>query len=139
MKRVSEFRALSSDHHRALVFARKAYKFDAKDDADLCRFWGDVELYFRRELVPHFEIEELYLGRQLKSMGHVVLAERLIDEHHELASFFFQKSNRTEVELHCFGKLLEKHVRFEERELFELAQKWLTSDDLSALAQAYYK
>ncbi|MCP5242001.1 MAG: hypothetical protein H6940_00970 [Burkholderiales bacterium] len=45
-------------------------------------------------------------------------------------------SNCSTANLQSLGELLERHIRFEERELFEAAQTALDEDTLQAIASA---
>ena len=137
MKRVPELRDLSEDHHHGLVLARKAMKagggeewFSASD------VWAEVEAKFKTELEPHFQIEESLIGTTLETLGESQLARKLFDEHEALREFLIPGGGRTPADLRRFGELLEKHIRFEERELFEVAQNTLNRDELSMVAKA---
>ena len=137
MKRLPELQALSEDHHSGLVLARKAKKAAAGEDGFSTRnVWADVEARFKTELEPHFQIEESFIASNLEAQGESRLAKRLYEEHETLRQFLFPESGRTSADLQSFGELLEKHIRFEERELFEVAQNSLSPDVLRAVARA---
>jgi len=137
MKRVSQLRDLSEDHHHGLVLARKAKKAaSGQDGTSGLEMWAEVEAVFKSKLEPHFEIEESFIGQALKAVGEGQLAERLSDEHEALRRFLLPGHRRTLDDLRHFGELLERHIRFEERELFQVAQDKLTSDELDAVAKA---
>lgn len=127
---------LSSDHHRALVMARKACKTDCLDEASLSEVWAEIENYFHKELVPHFRIEEQYIASAFVFQRNEVLVQRLHAEHLMLGNFFKPDCCRGEAQLKQFGKLLKNHVRFEEQELFTEAEKCMTSAELTLLLQA---
>ena len=139
MKRAPELRVLSSDHHRALVLARRAKKAGADETLSVGDIWSDIEKDFRTGLEPHFNIEELYIGAALEGLGKYELAEKLYAEHKALRKFFQSGCGRSSTDLQNFGKLLEEHVRFEERELFEVAQELLSSEMLYAIEKACSK
>jgi len=137
MKRVPELRDLSDDHHHGLVLARKAKKAAAGEAGfSTSEVWADAEMCFKTELEPHFQIEELLIATVLETQGESQLARQLYDEHKVLRDFFIPGSGRTSADLQHFGELLEKHIRFEERELFEVAQNILNPDALRAVAKA---
>lgn len=135
MKRIPELRGLSEDHHHALVLARRARRAAAgqarlsPEDA-----WAEVERRFQVELEPHFRIEERFLAPALEALGEVQLVRRLDDEHRALRAAV--DGARTAAGLERFGELLEEHIRWEERELFETAQQRLGAEALAAVAQA---
>jgi len=137
MKRALELRGLSDDHHRGLVLARKA-KQAAEGEGDLSasEAWSEIESQFAAELAPHFLIEETFLAPQLEAAGAGVLTRRLYDEHRALRACVRPGGGRAPEDLARFGELLEDHIRFEERELFEAAQKLLTHEALAAVADA---
>ena len=136
MKRAPELRALSDEHHRGLVLARKAKKAGVEGGASVRDVWDDVEFQFNTVLEPHFQIEETYIGSNLDAMGQAGMVERLYEEHKALRNFFLPGSGRSSTDLQNFGVLLEKHIRFEERELFEVAQNKLSADVLCDIQKA---
>ncbi|MCH8010717.1 MAG: hemerythrin domain-containing protein [Candidatus Marinimicrobia bacterium] len=137
MKRFSKLRDLSEDHHRGLVLARKALQAaSGSKGLHVSQVWNEVEEKFASELEPHFEIEEKYIGVPLRNEGATEIVDRLHAEHKELRECIRFEVARTSVNLGRFGKLLEKHIRFEERELFEVAQEILDSRALNAVEEA---
>ena len=120
MKRVPELRDLSQDHHHGLVLARRARQAAAGEEGhEPSAVWLEVEARFASELEPHFQIEETP-----------------IDEHEPLRACVRTGSGRTAADLRRFGELLEQHIRFEEREPFEVAQERLSPEALRAVARA---
>jgi len=137
MKRIPELRDLSEDHHYGLALARMARKAAAgaggvaADDA-----WAEVATKFAAELEPHFRIEESIIVPALEHLGESRLTQRLVDEHAMLRGFLEPGRGRTAAELGDFAELLDRHIRFEEREVFEVAQRKLSRDELSRVAHA---
>src|SRR5690606_10324799 len=80
MKRDPRLRGLSSDHHRALVLARRVARRAAAGtlDAALAR---DVVRTLRDDLEPHFVIEEEVLLPPLEEAGAGGLARRTLEDH----------------------------------------------------------
>lgn len=137
MKRSPELRDLSEDHHYGLVLARKAMRAAVGEGAlSLEEAWTMVEEKFADELEPHFQVEERALVPLLEQHGEEKLTERLRVEHAALRRFLAPGQARTAEELEGFGKLLEKHIRFEEREVFVFAQAKLSKEELSTVRQA---
>ena len=137
MKRIPELRDLSDDHHHGLVLARKAKRAaDGEVGPSVVEVWAMARESFRTELEPHFQIEEKFIGASLNDQGESQLAQRLLDEHTALREFFAPEHARTVAGLRRFGELLEQHIRFEERELFQVAQTTLDADTLAAVAAA---
>ena len=137
MKRALELRGLSDDHHHGLVLARKA-KLAANGEGGLSssEAWAEVESAFATELAPHFLIEETLIAPALTAAGEGALTKRLFDEHRALRACVLPGGGRTSDDLTRFGDLLENHIRFEERELFESAQRCMTPEALAAVAEA---
>ena len=140
MKRLSQLQELSRDHHRGLVLARKARRAaSSTDGATIDRTWAEVADVFEIELSPHFLIEEEFIGTALVARGEEKLVQRLSEEHEELRGLIDPEHPRNRENLNRFGDLLEQHIRFEERELFEVAQGQLSEDELAAVATACHK
>jgi len=107
-----------------------------QDDTPLPEMWKEIDEKFRFELSPHFKVEEDTLVPSLRSHGKDPLVRRLLEEHAELRQCVSPESGRTSDDLSRFGILLENHIRFEERELFGVAQEILTPEELAAVASA---
>ncbi|MCP4235434.1 MAG: hemerythrin domain-containing protein, partial [Aestuariibacter sp.] len=133
MKRASELVGLSKDHHRALVIAKRAKTASGEMAADI---WHEMETYYSTELEIHFAIEETYIAAHLEALGETELVEEFYDDHRKLRAYFEPGSTRTANDLSDFGQLLEQHVRFEERQLFRVAQELLGPDALAAIERA---
>ena len=133
MKRIPELRDLSDDHHTSLVLARRC-KRGAQGES-LHALWSRVLEAFQTHLEPHFAIEERHLLPALETIGEDALAERIRKEHAELRALRGASPRDAET-LASLGRLLEAHVRFEERQVFEPSQHRLPAAALRALASA---
>lgn len=134
MQRADALKSLSNDHHRALVYAKKARQ--STDEAGASALWQELRDYYHQHLQQHFQVEEDHMLSHLRQSGHDVMADRLLAEHHAMSQFFATDATRDLDALQHFGELLKQHVRFEERELFNLIQDTLSETALAALAQA---
>ena len=126
MKRAEALQPLSHQHHNSLMaclllkkgIARKANQSTLNDF---------LSKFFREDIEPHFEAEEKHLlplldqlkpsyGKILRSDHALlrILASRFINQ---FASFDYLSS---------FATLLENHIRFEERLVFNFIQQHLT-------------
>ena len=133
MKRHPHLQPLSDDHHGALVLARRIARA-AKQDPErpaLTQTWEDLQRRFARELEPHFRVEEDRLFPQLEASGESALAGRARADHKRLREL--ARSEPNPIVAAQFAELLQRHVRFEERELFPRAERLLP---LSALEDA---
>lgn len=137
MKRIAQLRQLSSDHHRALVIARRAKRAAAGGDVSRIEVLRDeiVEL-FHSELEPHFQIEERYLVQPLQDKGEMQVVDQLLVEHKQLRELVADAGDHPAEFLARFAEQLERHVRFEERELFETVQVCLDRAALEQLENA---
>jgi hemerythrin-like domain-containing protein len=120
---------LGHDHHQALEAAlrlRRATAEDVNDAVERFReFWNERG---RR----HFEIEEeLVLPALQGDEEWDALADRVRHEHELLRTR--AESLGTVESAHVLGQLLNDHVRFEERELFQVLEARLDPARLSTL------
>ena len=133
MKRDPRLRLLSSDHHRALVMARKMERAAGRDGLDPTVL-REIQAFCHDELRPHLAQEEEILLPALERHGEHALVERTIGEHAqmmELVTSLEQKGSLLRL-----SELLKQHVRFEEQQLFEVSQRKLTDAELDAIAEA---
>ena len=131
MKRSTCLAQLSREHHAALVLAKRAQRIDT-DDIEAARdFMIGAVASFERELEPHFRVEERGLLPQLAKTGETDRVGRTLAEHEELRGLAKRLAAHDAASLRRFGAALEAHVRFEERELFALAESRLTSEALA--------
>lgn len=130
MRRIPELRDLSEDHHHGLVLARRARTAArAADNAEAA--WADIRARFEVEIEPHFQIEDDLIGPPLRHLGEVDLANRLATDHAALRDCVTDGGN-----LERFAALLESHIRFEERQLFEVVQDRFPQEALRAIGDA---
>jgi hemerythrin-like domain-containing protein len=136
LKRVPGLRDLSDDHHEGLVLARRC-KLAARGETvtTLASALADVRSAFASHLDGHFEIEEQMLLPELEALGEVALAVRIREEHCALRALQSDQVVSRESLLR-FGELLESHIRFEERQVFETTQNRLPARALEAIARA---
>ncbi len=135
MKRHPSLVPLSRDHHESLILSRllqkdaPAYKGlpstqDEKREYAIRHFDSHIKPHFLKEeklyhSLLHYERLQTHITQVLND--HQLL-ERLFDNIREAA---------TGEDLHALGVLLEKHIRFEERELFPLMEIVCTPDELA--------
>ena len=133
MKRDYRLRGLSSDHHHALVLARKArLTAESGDDANVEKVWTSVRQEFRIQIEPHFRVEETYLLPALDAAGCRDAVKRTLDEHRSIRRYIEMQSVSGE-DLLAFAGVLKAHVQYEERKLFPLAEKELTEENLEKI------
>jgi hemerythrin-like domain-containing protein len=136
MKRVPELRGLSDDHHTGLVLARRCKQVGGSNSELAPELvWSQVLEAFSSHLDPHFQIEERHLLPALESIGEASLASRIREDHRALRALRASEAASPGV-IHRFGELLEAHIRFEERQVFESTQDRLPARALADIAAA---
>ncbi|MBS1108548.1 MAG: Hemerythrin cation binding domain protein [Anaeromyxobacteraceae bacterium] len=141
-KRSRELRPLSSEHHRALLIAfqlKKAIAGHAETAGAPRDLDGLVALVRRFEdsvFLVHLQAEEELLGPHLDPKD----ARRLKEEHRQLRELLVEARTARQASrrgpLLAFAELLERHVRWEERELFEQFEELVAPADLAAVGHA---
>jgi hypothetical protein len=130
VKRSPELAPLSRDHHVALEHAlrlRRATEDDVRATVErfLAFFTTDGERHFRQEeelLLPHVPAD---------AAAH---ADRLCAEHAEIRRRAQRIADEVSVaDAAELGRLLNDHVRFEERELFPLLEGVVPVEVLDAI------
>lgn len=143
MKRHVTLVPFSRDHHEALILSRLMQK-DAPSYKGLPRDILGKAIYalgfFQDKLLPHFQAEEHCIAAVV--MGKDPQLDRklteMIQEHRQLSDLFrsIPGSNSQDTLLHDTGKLLEKHIRTEERELFPLIEQLFTDEFLVQISDS---
>lgn len=122
MKRSPFLRDLSRDHHTALSLANRIAK---AEDGALATLARDVAKSFDLDLEPHFRREEEDLLVKLSAAGEAPLVRRTLADHGRLRELASRLAGGDASVLKGFGRELHDHVRFEERELFPVAEALL--------------
>ena len=133
---------LSHQHQHGLalsVIIERGIKADpsserAQDLADKVAVTWEVELQ------GHFRVEEEVLFPAVKPvLASGAIIEKLIEQHRQIEALIrkiAETSGPARVELLTeFGQLLSKHIRIEERQLFEEIQARLTPEEMTSLGE----
>ena len=133
MKRSPELTPLSHDHHQALFVAQRLKRAEEVEEGREC-FLG----FWRSHGSRHFAIEEEILlpgWVEADEAADRAPAARLAAEHLaiRIRARRIARGGIALQELHELGDLLERHVRFEERELFPLIESRLDDDAIARL------
>lgn len=126
----------SREHHFGLLLTWKIRQ-GLKNKIDPKRIAGYVLYFFDEDLKTHFAEEERSLFSKLEDAD--VLKQQALREHVEINGFIDAiRVNKNSQELLVnLADTLEKHIRFEERVLFNHLQSLLTDAELAALAQEH--
>ena len=123
MKRSAALTPLSREHHHALSLAIQAGKAARSDDAAQWRQTADnIRLHHQQNLAAHFAEEERTLLPALALAGHGQLVERTLEQHAHLRRLLQHAELASPAILQAFADTMTAHVRFEERELFAVAE-----------------
>lgn len=138
MHRIEQLRPLSRQHQLGLNLGLKASQVtDELSEQELSQQWQNLVAYIHDELTDHFGVEEDYLvtplvkdhsdNEQVKT-----LSNSLLQQHQEL-NRLAKTPNPMPSDLRALGRLLYDHIRFEEREVFPIAQQLLTAEQLKTI------
>jgi hypothetical protein len=129
LRRRRELRPLSSEHHQALLLAFQlkqglaGHGQTAGAPRDLPGLVALARRYEKALLHSHTRAEEELLGRYLDPAS----LQRLRSEHAELIRLVeaakSPRQGESRAALTSFAELLERHVRWEERELFPQVER----------------
>lgn len=147
MKRANQLQPLSRQHHLGLNIARHA-KECPDDHAAITKHWSSLTSYLS-DMHEHFHIEDTLIANALlpykETQSEVAsVLETLEKQHKSLYEFMAKIKTSTEskdnevtvVEVKQLGTLLYDHIRFEERELFPIVERYLTKEELDAIYAA---
>lgn len=131
ISRNESLKNVSRDHHFGLLFCwklRTGLKY-----AETVRIKKYADHFYKEHLQPHFKLEEKYIFPLLGEESSLV--QSAVEDHKQLTRLFEEKESSAES-LSRIEKLLEQHIRFEERILFKELQRMIREDELfKALAE----
>jgi hemerythrin-like domain-containing protein len=135
MKRAEALQPLSREHLKSLLAAKRL-----RDATDAAEAGQDFLDFWEREGKHHFRVEEEVLlpGWALHCPVERVAVARMLEEHLAIRRGALRVAAEAASleELQDLGRLLDDHVRFEERELFPIVEEALAPEDLGRLAEA---
>jgi hemerythrin-like domain-containing protein len=127
MKRDLRLQGLSSEHHQALVLARRLLEGLQRGEGWSAERGSELAARVKSELEPHFAVEEDLLLPALRAIGEHSLCERLERDHAALRRDAAAARMGDDAATRRFAERLVEHVRFEERELFPACEARLPS------------
>ncbi|HJV20017.1 MAG TPA: hemerythrin domain-containing protein [Sediminibacterium sp.] len=136
IKRHPAIVSFSKDHHFGLLLIWKIRQgFTRSIPAK--RISNYVLYFFKEDLANHFQEEETLLFGRLPFEDP--LRKKAETDHVFIYSLIRDIENNPsdEVLLNLFANELEKHIRFEERDLFNHIQEVLGADELLEIAQRF--
>lgn len=132
-KRHKALQPLSRQHHFGLLFSWKLRKGFAKN-IEISRLADYSKWFFENEIKPHFEAEEKHVFKILDASNNLII--QALNEHREIERLFNDTENPSES-LPLLESLLENHIRFEERVLFNEIQKVATEVELKKIEELH--
>ena len=137
IKRHPALVAFSKDHHFGLLLVWKIRQGIA-GGTDVALIKDYTRYFYNADLQYHFEEEEQYLFALLPNDEATIKA---LNDHKEIRELIEGLNNKDAgIEaLQHFAEVLENHIRFEERMLFNDYQNKLTEEQLDALLKVELK
>jgi len=129
LKRHAALIPFSREHHHSLLLGWKIRKGLDKG-VSVERIKKYTDWFFENHIEPHFEEEEKYVFPVLGDEHPQI--KKVLAEHRRLKQLFNKKKD-IEKSLYHIEEELDRHIRFEERELFQLIQKEATSSELQKI------
>jgi len=128
IKRSRQLTPWSKDHHEGLSLTWKIRQ-GLKNGTEKKRIIDYVKWFWVNHLEEHFREEEELLESYLH--GHAMIG-RMFNEHKDIRALVDTDLENAE-ELEKFAALLHDHIRFEERELFGLAESLIPAEGLDQI------
>ncbi len=139
IKRSKELQPLSRQHHNGLFFCLLLEKA-VKKQADKILMRDFCQYFWEKDLQHHFELEENNLTHFSSYSSLREGIDRMMEEHTFIRKFFTSPGILNEYSIFDqLQQLLDKHIRFEERELFPLIQTVISEDEMQMLGHAFEK
>lgn len=126
IKRHKAIQPLSREHHQGLLLSWKI-RTGLSKGVSTDRIKTYVDWFYKTHLIPHFEEEEVNLFPILGNDNELV--KKAVAQHRRLHRLF-RSTGELQKSLNHIEEELEKHIRFEERVLFNEIQKVATEQQL---------
>jgi hemerythrin-like domain-containing protein len=133
LKRHKALQPLSREHHYGLLLGWKIRTGFAKGIA-VERMKGYADWFFQQHLAAHFDLEEKHVF-PLLGMDHPMVLQAM-HEHAQLRQLFAAADDLS-YQLSQIEALLEAHIRFEERVLFQEIQNVATEEQLAEVERLH--
>lgn len=147
MKRAAQLQPLARQHHLGLNLSRHAKECPDEPDA-IAKHWLNITSYIN-EMQSHFQIETNLIAPALQPYRRDKLEVASVlntfeAQHKSLealiaeiqASPKFQSVHVTVGQIKELATLLYDHIRFKERELFPIVERYLTTEQLDVIYDA---
>jgi hemerythrin-like domain-containing protein len=137
IKRSNEIAPLSRDHHEGLLLGWKIKKGIA-NGTTVATIASYVKWFWEHHLIKHFKQEETVLIEYVPAENKQV--QQMIAEHMLIADKVSEIEKQPNQQLLLeFATLLESHIRFEERVLFNEIEQILSPEQLKSVGDQLNK
>jgi hemerythrin-like domain-containing protein len=129
---------LSRQHQHALALCVRIDRAGEISESALLAWQEEIQNQFEMEIRHHFGAEERVVFPVAHRFSHLApLVDGLRADHETLRGYFARAVSRElDVDsLRQFGALLSRHIRTEERELFEELQRKMNPTELDAMGR----
>lgn len=128
IRRSKELAPLSREHHDGLLFVWKI-KQGLSNGTSLATLRDYARWFWSNHMKPHFKDEEQVLVKYLP--GDNPLVTQMFNEHAHIRDLIISLDKDPDPDsLQLLADYINKHIRFEERELFAYAEQALTPQQL---------
>lgn len=140
MKRTKQLQPLSRQHHLGLNISCHA-KECPDDPEEVAKHWQILSSYLV-DMQDHFRIEDNLITTALQPYQSTYLevasALATLEQQHRLLDKLTTNTDNqiTDIQVRQLATVLYNHIRFEERELFPIVEKYLTADELNIIYKA---
>lgn len=128
IKREEFLKQLSREHHHALLLCWKIRK-GIKSHVAIERMNTYIQWFYCNYLKPHIAFEEEFIYPIVPTFAGII---DLLSEHRQIEELAIYDFTDLKM-LTYFADLLEKHVRFEERTLFNEIQKIISVSQIELI------
>lgn len=138
IKRSQALIQFSREHHFGLLLVWKIRQ-GLKKNIEPERINSYTLFCFEKELLAHFQEEEKDLFTKLPANDY--LCKQALEEHEHIYELVANlRKNPLDIKLlTAFADVLDSHIRFEERTLFNHLQSHLTEEELKELEEGHSK
>jgi hemerythrin-like domain-containing protein len=133
IKRNEHIVKLSKDHHFTLLFCWKI-RNGLKFEVETARMTKYVQYFWQHHMQPHFRDEENIMFSSVQD----ATVQKALDEHALISQQIEAlnvAANATPDELSALSKMVDNHVRYEERVLFPHLERVLTNEQLDSIGK----
>ena len=130
LKRSKELSPLSREHHDGLQFVWKLRQ-GLEKNISVGRLKDFTIFYWQQHVKPHFFHEEKVLSKFIPEDNK--LLKQMREEHEMIRELILQLGDANPATFTTLADIIYKHIRFEERELFQWVENHLTKEQLQEI------